>query len=186
MMSRVDEAFAKVDRRNFVLPAYREAAGVDRPLPIGHGQTISQPTTVRMMLEWMDVRPGQKILDVGSGSGWTTALLSQLVGPKGRVYAVERIPELVDFGQQNVERLGIKNVSFHQAGDEFGLGQNAPYDRILVSAADDEVPKSLKNQLKTGGKLIIPVHNDILEMTKLPQGKWTVKRHPGFVFVPLL
>ncbi|MEX1995186.1 MAG: protein-L-isoaspartate(D-aspartate) O-methyltransferase [Candidatus Saccharimonadales bacterium] len=186
LMNRVDEAFCKADRRNFVVPAYRDSAFVDAPLPIGQGQTISQPTTVRMMLDWLDVRPGQKILDVGSGSGWTTALLSYLVGPRGHVYAVERVPELVEFGQRNVERLGIKNASFHQAGDEFGLPDYTPYDRILVSAAANKVPQELKDQLKEGGKMVIPVHNDILEVTKQLDGKWDIKRHPGFVFVPLL
>lgn len=185
-MSRVDEAFAKADRRNFVLPSYREAASADTPLPIGQGQTISQPATVRMMLDWLDIRRGQHVMDVGSGSGWTTALLSYLVGPKGHVYAVERLPELVEFGQSNVERLGITNVSFHQAGPQYGLEDYGPYDRILVSASADEVPQELKDQLKRGGKMVIPVYNDILELTKLPQNKWDIRRHPGFVFVPLI
>ncbi|MEX2006872.1 MAG: protein-L-isoaspartate(D-aspartate) O-methyltransferase [Candidatus Saccharimonadales bacterium] len=185
-MSRLDEAFAKIDRRHFVVPEYKESAYADVPLPIGHGQTISQPTTVRMMLEWLDVQAGFHILDVGSGSGWTTALLAYLVGPRGHVYAVERIPELVEFGSDNCERLGIKNVTFSQAGMDYGLEDYAPYDRILVSAAADKVPSDLLYQLKRGAKMVIPVHNDILEITKQTSGKTVTKTHHGFVFVPLI
>lgn len=161
-------------------------SSADMPLPIGYSQTISQPTTVEMMLEWLEVQPGDKVLDVGSGSGWTTALLSVLAGPKGHVYAVERIPELVEFGRDNVERLGTRNVSFHQAGDEFGLPAESPFDRILVSASADELPNGLINQLKPGGKLVIPVQNSIFEIRKKPGGEVESTEHPGFVFVPLL
>lgn len=182
----IDEVFERVDRAQFMRPQYRHLSEVDEPMPIGQGQTISQPYTVRKMLEWLDVKPGQKVLDVGSGSGWTTALLSELVGPKGKVYAVERVPELVEFGRANVERYGAKNVEFHQAGDEFGLSEEAPFERILVSAAADELPQELVEQLKIGGKMVIPVHNDILEITKLAKDKLDIKRHSGFVFVPLL
>ena len=86
------------------------------PLPIGFGQTISQPTTVKFMLSWLDAMPGDEVLDIGSGSGWTSALLADIVGPQGIVYAVERIPELVKFGRDNCRRLGIENVFFFQAG----------------------------------------------------------------------
>jgi protein-L-isoaspartate(D-aspartate) O-methyltransferase len=139
-----------------------------------------------MKLEWLDARPADKVLDVGSGTGWTTALLSHIVGPKGHVYAVERIPELVEFGRDNAERAGVKNASFYQAGEEYGLPEHAPYDRILVSAAADRVPTELIKQLKPGGKLVIPVHNDILEIKKNPDGKIQTEEHPGFVFVPLI
>ncbi|HLA48982.1 MAG TPA: protein-L-isoaspartate O-methyltransferase [Candidatus Saccharimonadales bacterium] len=185
-MDRIDQAFEVVDRANFVPKELRDAVDIDAPLPIGYGQTNSQPYTVRLMLEWLDPQPGEKILDVGSGSGWTTALLAHLVGAKGWVYAVERIPELVEFGQDNAERTGVKNASFFQAGDEFGLPQEAPYDRILVSASADQLPQELVDQLKVGGKMVIPVQHDILEITKKAEDSLDIKKHGGFAFVPLL
>lgn len=112
-MDRVAQVFAKTPRENFLPEEYGGIAAIDSALPIGFGQTNSQPSTVARMLEWLEPQPGDKVLDVGCGSGWTTALLSRLVGPLGRVHAVELVPELVEFGRQNVERLGIKNASFH-------------------------------------------------------------------------
>lgn len=185
-MNRIDEVFETVDRANFVPKELRGSAGIDAPLPIGHGQTISQPYTVGLMLQWLNPQFGEKILDVGSGSGWTTALLSHLVGPKGRVYAVERIPELVEFGRENCERIGVKNAKFFTAGEEFGLPEEAPFKRILVSASADGLPKELVDQLKVGGKMVVPVQNDILEIIKKSATDLNIKKHEGFVFVPLL
>lgn len=183
-MVAVNQAFEAIKRSNFVPEEYKSLSDEDMPLPIGYGQTISQPTTVRLMLEWLDAGPGQKILDVGSGSGWTTALLSCIAGTRGRVYAVERIPELVEMSQENCERIGIKNASFHTARPVYGLPGFAPYDRILVSASADHLPEELISQLKPKGKLVIPVHNDILEIFN--DEKPRIKRHHGFVFVPLI
>jgi len=185
-MDRIDGAFKAVDRANFVPKELRGSADIDAPLPIGYGQTNSQPYTVRLMLEWLGVQPGNKVLDVGSGSGWTTALLSHLVGPKGWVCAVEQVPELVEFGQDNCERIGVKNARFFTAGDEFGWPEEAPFDRILVSASADELPQELVDQLSVGGKMVIPVQNDILEITKKTKDDLDIKKHEGFVFVPLL
>jgi protein-L-isoaspartate(D-aspartate) O-methyltransferase len=185
-VERIEAAFARFNRTDFVPEAVKDMAEADRPLPIGQGQTISQPTTVKMMLGWLDGQPGDKVLDVGSGSGWTTALLSYIVGPKGSVYAVERLPELVGFGRGNCQKAGVKNASFHQAGDKYGLAEYAPYDRILVSASTDKVPDELISQLKPGGKLVLPVHNSIFEISKQQNNKTEVIEHPGFVFVPLL
>lgn len=185
-MDQIDKVFEAVDRANFVPKELRGSVDSDVPLPIGYGQTNSQPYTVRVMLEWLDPQPGEKILDVGSGSGWTTALLSHLVGPKGQIYAVERVPELVEFGQENCERTGVKNARFFTAGDEFGLPEEAPFDRILVSASADELPQELVDQLKVSGKMVIPVQNDILEITKKSSGDLDIKKHQGFAFVPLL
>lgn len=185
-MDPVREAFKAVPRANFMPEDLRGHAHVDSAMPIGHGQTISQPTTVEMMLRWLEVEPGNKVLDVGSGSGWTTALLSKIVGLKGRVYAVELIPELVEFGRQNCGRLGIKNATFHQAGKGLGLPEFAPYDRILVSAAAEKPPEQLLDQLVAGGKLVIPVRHDILEIEKDHESTYEKIAHPGFVFVPLI
>lgn len=185
-MQSVDEAFRAVPRAGFVRPEQAGLAGVDAPLPIGFGQTISQPTTVRLMLGWLGVKPGNRVLDVGSGSGWTTALLAYLAGSSGRVDAVEIVPELVDFGRRNCRRSGLKNVRFHQAGRVSGWPRRAPFDRILVSAAAQTLPGELVEQLAPGGKLVIPVQNDVIEIEKRADGRIAQSIHPGFVFVPLI
>ena len=186
MMTSLDQAFKKMERKNFLHENSIVDAQLDTPLPIGFGQTNSQPSTVYMMLEWLEPESGDKVLDVGSGSGWTSALLSNLVGAKGKVFSVERIGELVEFGQQNCDRMGIRNVKFYLAGKEFGLAKYAPYNKILVSASCDKLPKSLLAQMKIGGKMVIPVGNNILEVTKLSDSKIDTITHPGFIFVPLL
>lgn len=185
-MRNVEEAFRVVDRANFLPEEVRSEADYDVPLPIGYGQTNSQPTTVRWMLEWLDPQPGETVLDIGSGSGWTTALLAQLVGPKGKVYAVEKVPELVKFGAENCQRTGISNVRFYHAGEKFGQPEHAPYDRILVSAAAFELPNELKKQLKVGGRLVIPVRHSIWVINKTGNDSYESQEHPGFVFVPLI
>jgi protein-L-isoaspartate(D-aspartate) O-methyltransferase len=184
-MNRIDEAFMAIQRKDFVLPQDADKANEDRPLPIGYEQTISQPSTVRKMLEWLDAQPGDKVLDIGSGSGWTAALLSHIVGPTGKVFAVEIIPELVQMGENNCIRIGLQNVAFFQAGEHIGLPDFAPYDRILVSAAAREMHEELHDQLATGGKLVIPIQNTIFELANTPHG-WQQHTHPGFAFVPLM
>jgi protein-L-isoaspartate(D-aspartate) O-methyltransferase len=186
MGSDIDAAFRDVPRQGFLPENMLESAGLDMALPIGFGQTNSQPSTVAMMLDWLDPMPGDKILDVGSGSGWTSALLSHLTGKKGKVTAVEIVPELVRFGRDNCHRAGIKNADFHQAGKSKGWPAEAPYDRILVSAAGQSVPPELIDQLAKGGRLVIPVGNSILVIDKDDNGKLSRTEHPGFVFVPLI
>lgn len=185
-MNNVENAFNKIDRRSFLPSSVQPMANFDRPLPIGHNQTNSQPTTVKQMLKWLDAQPGQKVLDVGSGSGWTTALLAYIVGERGQVFAVERIPELVKFGRDNCKKAGITNVKFIKAGEEYGLPKLAPFDRILVSASASKFPNELVDQIKVGGKLVVPVQETIYEVTKLAGGKTKVIHHPGYVFVPLI
>ena len=186
MNRTVAAAFRAVPRELFLPETEAERAGWDAPLPIGFGQTNSQPTTVEHMLGWLEVEPGNRVLDVGSGSGWTTALLGHLAGPKGHVVAVEVVPELVEFGRRNCEKAGMRNVEFHQAGKVVGFPSKAPYDRILVSAAASDVPPELIEQLAPGGQLVIPVHHDILVIHKNTDGSIDTDTHPGYVFVPLI
>lgn len=187
MEDLIKSAFREVDRKNFVSKKYQDQVGLDIPLPIGFGQTISQPTTVKMMLEWLEAKSGDKVLDVGSGSGWTSALLAEIVGGKGKIYAVERILELKELGEKNCRKTGVKNVQFYLADKKvYGLPKFAPYDRILVSASADKLPNKLIDQLKINGKLIIPVQNSIYEISKKARDDVEILEHYGFVFVPLI
>jgi protein-L-isoaspartate(D-aspartate) O-methyltransferase len=183
--SDIIEAFRNVDRADFVHDRSVEDIYEDYPLGIGLGQTISQPRTVAMMLEMLSPKKGQKILDIGSGSGWTTALLAYIAGESGSVIGVERVAELVRFGRKNLEKYNFKNAKIMEAGDELGV-EGEKFDRILVSAAAEKFPYELKNQLKVGGKIVIPVQNSIYEMTKDENGKLDGVEHYGFTFVPLI
>lgn len=179
------EAFKKIDRINFVYKQSDREVYADHPLSIGRGQTISQPTTVAMMMEMLAPKQGEKILDIGSGSGWTTALLAYIVGDEGFVIGLERVNELVKFGSSNLEKYRFKNAKIIQSGDTLGL-RGEKFDRILVSAAADEFPYELTAQLNPGGKLVIPVRNSIFEITKKDDDTFDSVEHYGFTFVPLI
>ncbi len=185
---QIIEAFGKIDRIEFVPPEMELQADADIPLPIGYGQTISQPTTVAIMLELLDPQPNQKTLDVGSGSGWTTALLASIVGKKGKIIALEVIDELCRRGEKNVNKFGfVKNgiVEFKNSDGKKGYQEEAPYDRILVSATSESVPKKLQEQLKIGGKMVIPIGNQLVYLEKKTNDNFYKEEYPGFSFVPL-
>lgn len=180
------DAFSGIDRINFVTEDQKSMAYMDMPLPIGRGQTISQPYTVAFMLELLQPAKGQKILDVGSGSGYTTALLARLVGEEGKIFAVERIASLKIFGERNVKRLGFRNVEFLSEDASVKLPDRT-FDRILSGAAAfGDIPERWKKELKEDGIIVAPVNNDIIKLIKTPDGKFRKERHPGFIFVPLL
>lgn len=183
--SSITDAFVHVDRVDFVSDLTAPDVYADYPLQIGQGQTISQPTTVAMMLEMLSLHKGQKVLDIGSGSGWTTALLSYIVGDEGSVTGLERVEYLVEFGSQNLKKYNFKNSKIIQAGSALGI-PGEKFDRILVSAAADEFPKELTKQLRDGGKLVVPVRNSIFEVTKKESGEVEAIEHYGFTFVPLI
>jgi protein-L-isoaspartate(D-aspartate) O-methyltransferase len=181
----VTAAFRAVPRAPFLPEKARGRAGYDGPIDIGHGQTNSQPRTVADMLRLLDARPGQRILDVGAGSGWTTALLAHLVGPTGRVYGVERVPELVDLGNANLEAVGVQARVEQADPDVPGLPAYAPFDRILVSAEALSLPDPLVTQLADGGRMVIPVRGTMLLVERAGDDVGT-SRHGSYRFVPLL
>jgi len=179
-------AFQEIDRKDFVLPEYATHAYVDTALPIGNGQTISQPTTVAILLELLQPQKGDTILDVGSGSGWTTALLAVIVGKQGSVYGVERIPELVAFGRDNLKKYTYRNTKITQSRSRLGLPEHAPYNRILVSATSKSVPQELLDQLKIKGVMVLPIGNAVWKIQKTAKEQFTKDALEGFAFVPLV
>ena len=180
------DAFRAVDRKYFVPASFAEHTYIDAPLPIGNGQTISQPSTVAFMLEHLEPQEGDKILDIGSGSGWTTALLCQIVGEKGSVTGVERVDALVGQGEENLAKLHFDcHWHIERAGEKLGLS-GEQFDRILVSASADEIPEELFSQLKVGGILVIPVGNSIYKFKKVSEEEIETEEFYGFVFVPLI
>ena len=183
------DAFSEISRVEFVPRELELEAEVDVALPIGYGQTISQPLVVAFMLELLDPQRGQKILDVGSGSGWTTALLAYIVGKEGKVIGIERIKELKKFGEKNVDKFSFikKNIAqFRETDGSNGLPEEAPFDRILVSAVSYEIPEMLKKQLKVDGKLVMPIRNSIIYLEKRGENDFYTEEFPGFYFVPLV
>ena len=180
-------AFCKIDRTDFVPKELKSEAAANTPLPIGYGQTISQPLTVAFMLELLEPQKGNKILDVGSGSGWQSSLLACIVGANGKVFAIERIPELSEFGRENSQKYNFENLEFITSDGSKGYEKEALYDRIIVAAsAFSKIPEELKKQLKIGGRLVIPVENSIWLIVKKAGNKYEEKEFPGFVFVPLI
>jgi protein-L-isoaspartate(D-aspartate) O-methyltransferase len=184
--TRVLEAMRRVSRERFVESDLRPHAYSDRPLPIGFGQTISQPRMVALMLQELALKGDEKVLDVGSGSGYQTALLAELAK---EVVAVELIPELVERSRRVLMGLGYKNFIVHQAGEELGWPASAPYDAIVVAAAAPRVPMSLIDQLAEGSRLVIPVggrgRQELMLVEQTHEGV-RVSRRGGCGFVPLI
>ncbi len=181
------DAFLSVPRELFVPKEYERDAYADYPLPIPAGQTISQPTTVMMMTQALEPRKGDKILEVGSGSGYQAAILARIVG-SGKVITTEIISGLVVFAKGNLERAGIRNVEVIGADGSKGYSPEAPYDKIIVTAASPRIPRKLVEQLKEGGMIVIPVgprySQQIIKGVK-KNGRLVKQSIGDFVFVPL-
>lgn len=190
--SRIIDAFRKIKRVDFLPVEMENLAELNEALPIGYGQTISQPLVVAFMLEQLQPQPGDKILDVGAGSGWTAALLAYIVsggGKSGKVIAMERIPELAEFGKKNVAKYNFIErgvVQFVCADGSKGYAKEAPFDKILASASAEKLPSAWKEQLKIGGRIVTPVETSIWRFTKKSEKEFEEIEYPGFVFVPLI
>lgn len=180
------EAFTVLDRKYFVPKLEEDLSYIDVPLSIGNEQTISQPSTVAFMLEHLGAQKGDKVLDIGSGSGWTTALLCQIVGEEGSVTGLERVDALVKQGKQNLSKLDLPGqCSISKAGDHLGI-PDQQFDRILVSASADDIPEELFSQLNVGGTMVIPIRESIFKFTKVSESEVSQEEFYGFRFVPLI
>jgi len=185
----VEEALRKYRREFFVPGDCRHLAYRDFPISIGFNQTISQPSTVVAMTEALEVKSGEKILEVGTGSGWQSAVLSYLVGDKGHVYSIEILEDLAEFARSNLNKVGIKNVEIFVGDGSVGMKGKAPFDKIIVTAACPDIPTPLLDQLKVGGIMVLPIGNlylqDMFVIKKL-KDKVDKKSIGSFMFVPLV
>lgn len=185
---RVAEAMRKVERHHFLPRQLWPHAYEDRPLPIEEGQTISAPHMVAMMAEMLELAPGMKVLEVGAGTGYHAAVYAELVRP-GTVFSIEVVPRLAEFAQDNLRRAGYDDVRVILADGSKGLPEEAPFDRISVAAAAPQVPQPLKQQLKDGGIMLVPVgerYGQDLFLVRRKGDKYSEASMGGVMFVPLV
>lgn len=186
------EAFGYVDRKNFVPEDQVDYSYENNPLPIGFGQTISQPLAVAFMIELLGPKKGEKILDIGTGSGWQAALLAFLVKDEeeksGRIVSVERVPELRSFAEKNIGRYeDLKEYITLFSGDgSSGVPQEAPFDKIIAAASASKVPSAWKDELKIGGRIVAPIKESIIVLDKISKDEFNERQYFGFSFVPLI
>ncbi len=182
-------AFSKIPREQFVPPQLKMHAYDDHPLPTIRNQSISQPSTIMIMLSALDLQPGEKVFELGAGAGYQAALMAQLVGKKGKVITVEVLPELVYFARCNTENLNLKQVQVLEGDGAEGHPEQAPYDKIIITAACPTIPLPLIEQLKEGGIIVAPVGDlqsqTMVKGTKI-NGKLELEFLGDFVFVPML
>lgn len=183
---RIIEAFLAIDRKDFVPEDQYDEAYWDIALPIGYGQTISQPATVAFMLELLQPKEGDKVMDVGAGSCWQTALLAHSVGPRGRMYAVERICPLLEESKKRFEKYGFTNTAFFCQDATKGLPEFAPFDAIIAAASGHAMIEQWQKEVNVGGRIVMPIEYSVWRYIKKSETEFEKQEYPGFAFVPLI
>ena len=180
------EAIEKIDRRDFVPEKNLAEAYADHPLSIGYGQTISQPYTVAFMLQELELKKGDKVLEIGTGSGWNAALISYLVGKEGKIYSLEIVEELAEKAKEKLKN--YKNILVLNADASRGLKEFAPYNKIILTAAPKKLAENFKEQLADNGILLAPVGEYFQKLIKITRkkDKYREEEKGDFVFVPLV
>jgi protein-L-isoaspartate(D-aspartate) O-methyltransferase len=183
------EAFRKTPRHFFVRKYYLNHAYDDIPLPTYRGQTISQPYTVAIMTEALAPEPGEKVLEIGAGSGYQAAIIGRCVGTKGKVITIELESDLVEISKKNIKKVGLKNIRVICGDGKLGYLKEAPYDKCIITAACDEIPKPVIEQIKVGGRIVAPVNDflgqKMLVVDKISETEFKKEHLGSFVFVPL-
>ena len=187
----VRRAMERVPREEFVPEEERHRAYMDMPLPIGEGQTISAPHMVAMIAEILDLKPGMKVLEIGTGCGYNAAVIAEIIGPEGRLYTVERIGSLYERARRKLRNLGYDNITVIHGDGSQGFADEAPYSRIYVTAAAPYIPDPLMKQLEIGGKLLIPVGSDkfyqeLVLIERTSADDYSSRNLGGVAFVPLI
>ncbi len=184
----IANALKNIRRGDFIPEEYKDLAYNDQPIPLGYGQTTSQPTVIAQMLQLLHPAPGKKYLEIGAGSGYVTALLSFIAGNEGKVYALERNQYLIDFARNNLSKYpNLKNYELMFKDGSSGLASKAPFDYIYSAAAFVNIPEAIKNQLVVGGKLVSPTQeNDIRLIERISPTDFDERVYEGFIFVPVV
>jgi len=181
-------AMREVPREAFVSERHRQFAYDDGPLPILEGQTISQPYVVALMIQMLYLKPEDRVLEIGTGSGYAAAILSRIAS---EVHTVERVESLVHYAQQNLAAVGYENVHVHHGDGTLGWPEYAPYDAIIVAAGGPQIPQALKDQLAVGGRLVMPVGSEqraqrLVRLTRLDEDEYEQETLSHVRFVPLI
>jgi len=182
-------AFKDINREDFIPESMRNAAYRDMPLPLLRGKTISQPTTVMLMTHALELSPGEKVFEIGTGSGYQAAIIAKIIGPKGKVISTEVVPELVQFARDNLKNAGIKNVTVLEEDGSSGMKSEAPFDKMIITAACKEFPKKLIEELKTDGIIVGPVgsetEQEMVKGIKNKNGNLDLEFLGPFLFSPM-
>ena len=189
--AKVKEAMLKVPREEFMPPENSSYAYLDRPFPIGKGQTISAPHMVAIIAEKLELTDGMSILEIGTGLGYNAAVVAEIAGNEGHVYTIERIPALVEKSRENLNKTGYSDrVTVIEGDGTIGYPDKAPYDRIYGTASAPKIPEPLKKQLKIGGKLIMPMGSDYYQelvlVMRISDDDFQTRNLGGVVFVPMI
>ncbi len=182
----LEKAFGEIDRAHFAPEDYVVEAYEDYALPLPHGQNLLQPSTVAFMLELLAADVGETVLNIGVGSGYSTALLSTIVGSEGKVVGLEVIPELVKISNENISRYNFTQTTIEETDARWSALDGLAFDRILVTASADSVPEELIQILNPGGTLVMPIGDTIIRLQKINDGEIDQEEFPGFSFEPLI